>query len=85
MVDCVLWVCDLLSSDSGVWPLSDSNMNIYWIVTLAGLIYKAISLGMVQFQGRLYSFCFRISSINASSPIAVRVVIGGIRARILRP
>jgi len=51
------------------------------VVTLTGLLYNALSLGMVQFQGKFCSFVPKIFDSDASDPIRVGSVTGGIRAR----
>ena len=56
-------------------------MYIRCVLSLTGLFFKAISLGWSSFRGDYVRFVSEIFSTNASNPMEVRFVIGGIRAR----
>jgi len=67
---------------SGVWPLScEVYIYILRFKSLHVPIYKALSLGLVSFRGDSVHFTPKICSTNASNPMWVRVVTGGIKAR----
>ena len=74
MLNGVLQVCDPLTCVLRRVAVELFEMFLCCVLALIGLFCKAISLGMVQFQGRFCTFYFRIYSTNTSNLIGVRVV-----------